>query len=148
MLSSKLLTMKFMSKSADHSINNISQIKEENAISDSHWRLDFRDTAKKATAPNLEVTNSYTSFQRPSNGRRNFRKDKVEDEEQDPPEEPNASESDEAPEDAYARRQSEKATDNDNLRSMKGMKTLSGNSPNNKRKNKDPQKSKQKKHRQ
>ncbi|CCG84514.1 protein of unknown function [Taphrina deformans PYCC 5710] len=148
MLSSKLMTMKFMSKSADQNTDNVPKSTQANSISDLHWRLDFRDVGKTALVQDLEVATSYTSFLGDSNGRRNFRKGSAKDVDQKSEDKFSASEDEEAAEDVYARRQSERATDNDNLRSMKGMKSLSGNSPNNKRKNKAPPNIKQKKNKQ
>lgn len=124
-MSSKLMKMKFMATAADQETEKAAAEEESRKISDSHWRLNFRDIANASAPPKLQVDASYTSFANLSSGRRSFGKQKEALSEEVETKQVH-SDDEEAPEDMFARRQAEKEADKASLRAMQGMTSLSG----------------------
>ncbi|ORY83082.1 hypothetical protein BCR37DRAFT_392442 [Protomyces lactucae-debilis] len=128
--SSKLMSMKFMMNAADKEAAKVAEAAQVKVISDSHWKLSFKDKSRNAEASEAQViyAPSYTSFiETETGGRRSFGK-KAEEKQEDVKDSDDAlgESDDETPEDAFARRQAEKETDRDTLRSMHGASSLSG----------------------
>lgn len=132
-MSSKLMKMKFMATAADRATEQAEAEEQSRKISDSHWRLNFRNVPNAPTSSKLEVDASYTSFANLASGRRQFGIQK-DSEPEDIDTETAIEDKEEAPEDMFARRQAEKEADNASLRAMKGMTSLSGASSGAKRK--------------
>lgn len=127
------MKMKFMATAADKAADKVAEELEAKRATESHWRLNFRDSVKSQRHSDIEVATSYTAFSNLETGRRQFGKryEKVVEEEEKEAQE----DEDEAPEDMYARRQADKETDKASLRAMKGMTSLSGGPASGKRKN-------------
>lgn len=126
------MKMKFMATAADKAADKVAEDLEAKRATESHWRLNFRDTVKSQRSADIEVATSYTAFSNLESGRRQFGKryePVVEEEEREA-----QADEDEAPEDMYARRQADKETDRASLRAMKGMTSLSGGPASGKRK--------------
>ncbi len=120
-----------MKNAADAEAQELEEAEENKRITDSHWRLSFRDPPPNISKVEIIYAPSYTSFTAiASNGRRIFGQEHLDDPEDEDEQRQKATNQvepeNETAEDEFARRQAEKETDRENLRRMKGLSGISG----------------------
>ena len=127
MLSSKLMTMKFMTSASDSGNSSMNPASIDKTLSDSHWQLNTKKSDRLKQAIAVEKTHSYTGFSEISGGRRHYGSRKGGQETTQAERQTQSESSDEeAPEDRYARQRDDKESDRMKLQKMQGMTSLSG----------------------
>jgi hypothetical protein len=119
-----------MMNAADKEAAKAAEAAQVKTISDSQWKLSFKDKSRNSNSTAAQVTYapSFTSFiETETSGRRFYGKQaEAASKEAEDSDDVKAESDTETPEDAFARRQAERETDRDTLRSMHGASSLSG----------------------